>query len=151
MANFTCQRISASDTWPLRHAVLRTGRPLETCRWDGDDLPGTRHYGLIDGDDLVAIASLYHRPHEIAPSRHAWQLRGMAVHPTRQREGLGARLLTDMLGDAHREANAEIVWCNARTVAVPFYRRYGFQTVADEFDIPDVGPHFTMVRSLMTP
>ena len=33
---------------------------------------------------------------------------------------------------------------NARTLAVPFYRAHGFVSVGEEFEIPDVGPHFVM-------
>jgi predicted GNAT family N-acyltransferase len=36
------------------------------------------------------------------------------------------------------------VWCNARTPARAFYERAGFRTVSDEFELPEIGPHYVM-------
>ena len=37
-----------------------------------------------------------------------------------------------------------MVWCNARTPARGFYERYGFVAEGEEFELPDIGPHFRM-------
>jgi len=39
-----------------------------------------------------------------------------------------------------------LIWCNARTSAVEFYRKLGWEILGTEFDVPDVGPHFHMWR-----
>ena len=36
------------------------------------------------------------------------------------------------------------LWCNARLHAVGFYERQGWKVEGDEFDVPDIGPHFVM-------
>ena len=77
------------------------------------------------------------------------QLTAMAVDPTYQRQGLGRTLVENSL-DILRESfpDRRTVWCNARHYAVPFYTVVGFTVSGDRFDIPDVGPHFIMWRTL---
>lgn len=41
-----------------------------------------------------------------------------------------------------RSVHASYIWCNARTVAVGFYSRSGFEVISEEFEIPEAGPHF---------
>ncbi len=140
--------ISAEQTWPLRHLVLRTGRPLSTCRWEGDDLPSAHHFALFEGAEPVVVASMYHRGHEAAPSPDSWQLRGMACRPDRQGHGLGTRLLVHVLDACRSQYGGRMMWCNARMRASSLYRRYGFRVWGDEFTIPGIGAHCLMVREL---
>ena len=57
MSNYLVKEITARETWAVRHPVLRTGRPLETCAMEGDDHPDTFHLGLFDQDSLIGVAS----------------------------------------------------------------------------------------------
>ena len=43
------------------------------------------------------------------------------------------------------EARGTGIWCNARTTAVRFYARSGFRRTGEEFDMPAIGPHDTLV------
>ena len=36
------------------------------------------------------------------------------------------------------------VWCNARTRALTLYQRAGFVVASEEFEPPDIGPHYRM-------
>lgn len=148
MSDVLCQTIGHEQTWPLRQLVLRPGQPVSACRWEGDELATTHHYGAFRSGDLLAIASLYQRPHAVAPSPNAWQLRGMATHPDCRGEGLGAAILAFLLEDCRERLGGRIVWCNARTSAVGFYAGRGFATIGDEFQIEGIGPHFVMYRQL---
>ena len=39
--DFAIRQISGKETWSVRHPVLRKGRPLEDCHFEGDsDMPG---------------------------------------------------------------------------------------------------------------
>ena len=49
------QNISSQDTYVVRHPVLRSGKPLETCRFDGDDLPTTQHFGFFEKGKIIGI------------------------------------------------------------------------------------------------
>src|SRR5205085_64917 len=76
--------ISAEDTRPLRHAVLRPGQSFEQTAYSRDDHPETLHLGAFRGGRLVAIASLYR---EARPNRPT----GSAVRtpPSRAARGRG--------------------------------------------------------------
>jgi hypothetical protein len=49
---------------------------------------------------------------------------------------------------AARTAGCSLLWCNARTGALSFYEQFGWSISSDEFDIPTVGPHRRMLRTL---
>lgn len=136
---------------PLRHDVLRPGKPAESAAFEGDDRPTTRHFGLFRNpeDRPLACLTLMHAPLEGVP---AWQLRGMAVDRNLQGRGLGGRLLAFAVdwvraqhGDNPRIPN--LLWCNARAAAVPFYARNHWTLCSEPFDIPGIGPHYRMRRS----
>ena len=48
-----------------------------------------------------------------------------------------------------KEKQARLLWCNARVTAADFYRKLGFEIVSDEFDIPNIGPHYLMKLDLV--
>ena len=139
------RRTSLDEIFALRHAVLRPGRPLETAAFGGDDEPSTVHLGAYDGGMLVCCATLMQRPFE---GEDAGQLRGIATHPESARRGIGTavvRVVEAIVGDEWR---SRVVWCNARTSALGFWTRVGWEVVSAEFVIPDVGPHVVMRRTL---
>ena len=136
--------ITAKETWPLRLAVLRPGRPIETAKFPGDDLPTTQHFGAFRDGHLLGIASLYQAELPERPGPRALQLRGMATSPDVRGMGFGRALARACMAFT-RENGVELLWCNARVGAVGFYRKLGFEIVGTEFEIPDVGPHFRMI------
>jgi GNAT superfamily N-acetyltransferase len=135
--------ISSAETLPLRLAVLRPGRPRESAMFPGDDAPDTKHFGAFREGKLLSIASLYGADLPDKPGLSAWQLRGMATAEEARNSGLGRALVHACTAYA-REKHAQLLWCNARIVALGFYRKLGFDTIGPQFDVPDVGPHFRM-------
>ncbi len=77
----------------------------------------------------------------------AWRVRGMAVTPQLQRQGIGRSLLRACV-DYAKDHGGTRVWFSARTSAVPFYEKFGFRARGEEFDIPTVGPHYIMYRDM---
>jgi len=141
------RQISATATMPLRHAILRPGRPVETALFAGDDLPSTTHFGASRNGHLLCVASLYEAELPEEPGVAAIQLRGMATAADVQRTGLGRALVLGCVAFA-REKGARLLWCNARVYASSFYSKLGFGIVGKEFDILDVGPHYRMKLEL---
>ena len=137
----TIKTISTEQTIPLRSMVLRPGLPESTCHLEGDQADRTQHFGLFKDEKILAIVS---RMQSSYLTPNDWQIRAMAVHPDHRREGLGREILQFVL-EQGKEARTEIIWCNAREVAVPFYRSLGFQKVGDVFTVPGIGPHYKMV------
>jgi GNAT superfamily N-acetyltransferase len=144
------RRITAPETIAVRWPILRPGFPRETAIFPGDELPTTQHFGAFSDDGtLVGVASIYLAPLPDAPGLAApeksWQLRGMATLSEVRGAGYGGALVEACV-QAARDAVADLIWCNARTTAAPFYAKNGWQILGQEFDIPAVGPHFRMWR-----
>lgn len=134
------RRVGPEEVWDLRHRVLRNGQARALAMWPGDD--SALHWALIDGEERCAVLSIFPTPQGPAP----WQLRGMAVAPERQRQGLGLSLLLAVEQWMFHEYPGQSIWCNARTSAVDFYERAGWSRVGEPFEIAGVGPHLRMRR-----
>ncbi len=82
---------------------------------------------------------------QVAPSPH-WYLMTLGVDPPLQGQGIGGSLIQPGLA----RADADGLPCYLETmkeINVAFYRRHGFEVVA-EGDIPAGGPHYwTMLRA----
>lgn len=139
--------ITAAQTHPLRLAVLRPGRPLESVVFPGDDAPQACHLGAFSGEDIFGIASLYPEPLPGEAASGDWRLRGMAIAPDHQRQGIGRVLLAACLEHVRSQGGTRL-WCNARSTARCFYEAQGFTIRGEEFDIPGVGPHFVMCYNM---
>ncbi|TVQ77731.1 MAG: GNAT family N-acetyltransferase [Bradymonadales bacterium] len=142
------RKISSKDCWPLRLKLLRPGQSIETVQFEGDDWPGSLHLGAfmrLQGDETpcVGVLSLIARNELFEKSSKEFQLRGMAVEPSLQGQGVGAELLAEGIRWA-KETGIHMIWCNARTPVLNFYRKFGFASEGEEFDIPLGGPHYRM-------
>ena len=137
---------------PLRRKVLRQGMPAETAIFPGDDEPETFHLGALRNGEIVGIATFLVRPYPLdAAGARAWQLRGMAVDPDLQGQGVGTRILEaaietlrDELVARDERRGTATLWCKARIKAVEFYRRNGWVIEGDEFEIGVFGRHHFM-------
>ena len=139
MDDTTVERASAEALIDLRWRVLRYGRPRETAHMPGDDAPETRHWVIREADDVVACVTVMPVPFPTADAEPHMQLRGMAVAAHCQGRGYGGALLRAVHADV-----GEPMWCNARTHAIGFYARHGWESVGSVFDIEEVGPHRIM-------
>ncbi|GAA4812627.1 GNAT family N-acetyltransferase [Litoribaculum gwangyangense] len=125
--------------------MLRAGKPIETCVFDGDDLETTFHLGIHTKDKLVGICSFFKKDHTDIQGKNQYQLRGMAVLKEYQGLGLGNIILT--YGEKIlEEKKVEVIWCNAREVALNFYKKCGYQIIGNSFLIQDIGWHYVMFK-----
>ena len=144
------RRARADEIFPLRHAVLRPGRPVIASVYAEDD--GAVHISAWDDDMLVGCATVFPDPwqgSELEPAEPAaWRLRGMAVDPSRHRSGVGRQVLAGVI-EAAADADAPLVWANARTSALPFYEANGWTVAGEEYITADTGlPHKPIVLRL---
>lgn len=141
------KQIDYKDTYPVRHKMLRPGRPIETCHFAGDDDDMTFHLGAFINEELASVASFYFSRHPEIEEEYQFQLRGMATLPEHQHKGLSRALLKAAFPIIQNN-HVNLVWCNARVEASGFYEKVGFKKIGDMFEIPDVGPHYLMVKTL---
>lgn len=140
-------RIDARDTIPIRHQVLRAGLPIETCHFEGDEDEQTFHLGAFVEGKLVSVASFFFEKHPKLEPEYQYRLRGMATLPEFRHQGLSSELLRMGLPIV-KQNFCSLLWCNARESAMGFYQKVGFEKIEGVFDIPGVGPHVLMFKSL---
>lgn len=145
MSKIIVKKITYLDTFPVRSAVLRQGKPIETCFFLGDDNDETTHFGLFKENNLIGVASIFNVKNENFDKKNQFQLRGMAILSEYQGLGFGNVLLDEICSFVEVN-NVEVLWFNARENAVKFYQNFGFSVLGDSFEIPEIGTHFVMFR-----
>ena len=130
--------INATDTFPLRRAVLRKNLPNEPHEFNGDFDESTFHLGFYENDEIIGIVT-------ILKSGKIAQLRGMAVADLHQGKGVGKQLVLEAEMILKKE-NFSRIWMNARENAVPFYEKLGYRIEGDLFVIKPIGFHYLMSK-----
>lgn len=133
---------------PLRSKMLRNSAPESECVFPTDNIEGIFHLAYyVDETEIATVATFF--PQNMQDKEASgYQLRGMATDAPFFGKGYGAALVKYAV-DYIKEAKAEYIWCNARTSAVDFYKKQGFDVVSEEFEIPGVGPHYIMILNLI--
>lgn len=139
------KKISAQETFPIRLEVLRKNIPLP-YEFNGDFDKETFHLGAFKNEELIAVSS-YMKASNKNFEGNQYQLRGMATLAEYQGFGAG-KLMLQKAVQILKEKNTNILWCNARIAAVDFYKKQGFQTFGEKFEISPVGEHYVMFKKL---
>ncbi len=138
--------ISHLDTYTVRHPVLRTGRPIEDCAFEGDENDKTQHLGAFKNNELIGVLTLMETQRKVQ-NRPSWQLRGMAVLEAHQKTGVGRKLI-NRAEEIAKSQQIQALWLNARKIAVPFYQNMGYHIDGSPFNIPKIGIHYWMYKLL---
>jgi len=138
-------RITSRATHPLRSDVLRPGH-AGPCSFTGDDRPESAHLGVRSGSQLVCVGSVVPEARADGPAG-GYRVRGMATAASARGRGCGRAVLAGLVAWAEAQDASE-VWCNARIRAVTLYERAGFVTIGEAFEMPEIGLHRRMIRSV---
>ncbi|KAI5865977.1 GCN5-like N-acetyltransferase [Durotheca rogersii] len=162
-ATVSIRPIAASETYPLRHAVLWPSQPASYVQLP-EDVEG-QHFGAFGdaasrgGEDVgapsttaAAAAAAEPRDEEdeedeadvpqrlvsvislfVDAARREARFRKFATAPAWQGRGVGSALLAHAL-DAAARAGAARISCDARLSALAFYRRFGLEAPAPAED-----------------
>ncbi len=128
----------------LRWQVLRAGMPRAAAQFVGDE--SARHFAAIDLANGAAVLACLSMMPQAFKGEDAWQLRGMACAEHCRGQGLGRQLMEKMESTLFPQQDAWLIWCNAREVAVEFYKKCGWHIESAAFDIPSAGVHFQMSK-----
>ena len=145
--HYLIKSISSKETWPVRHPILRKGRPLEDCRFENDDLNTTFHLGCFYKENLVGVATFLKNENPNFKGSQ-YQLRGMAVLEDYQKKRVG-EMLINQAAKQLTDDGIQILWFNAREIALSFYKNLNFQIKGDPFDIKSIGTHYLMYKKLL--
>ncbi len=141
------KKIKFTETFSVRHPVLRQGKPIESCFFEGDDAETTVHFGLFLEAKLVGVISIFKNKNSIFSAENQFQIRGMAVLQEHQGKKLGNQLL--MKSEAYISSQkGDLIWFNAREVAVPFYQNSCYKIIGEAFEIKEIGTHYIMYKNL---
>jgi len=139
------REINAEVTIPVRHAVLRVGKPVSSCVFEGDNLPSTKHFGVFENQKLVGVITVLEKTNAFFLSKKQFQIRGMAVLSEFQYQGYGFDLM--QIAEKYiQDQQGNIIWLNARLSAVAFYEKLSYQIIGDSFEILGIGTHFVMLK-----
>jgi len=140
-------KVDAEKIRPLRHSELRKGQDYSTTSYLKDYEDGTFHMACIVDDEIVTCATFYAEKSMKVKSNNAYRLRGMATDSNFQRKGYARNLMIESFKEL-KERDCDMLWCNARLVAVSFYESLGFKIKGDLFDIAEIGPHYYMYKEI---
>ncbi len=116
---------------------------LEECGIEVDDKEGTFHVGAFKDDNLVAIGTFLIERNEKFKQKKQYRLRAMASTPEVRGENFGKRVI-DFAINYLKSKEVELLWCDARKVALGFYEKMGFNVVGDFYEVRNIGPHKLM-------
>lgn len=139
------KEIKAEDTYAIRKAVLRKNMTL-SHEMPGDHDPETVHLGIYDENKLLCTGS-FMKNNRDEFTGHQYQLRGMATAEGSQRKGYG-RILLEKAEDFFKVRGIDLIWCNARVSALEFYKKSGYETIGEVFEVPQIGPHYVMFKRI---
>ena len=142
-------RINASDTYPIRQQVLIPDHDIKKGKFEHDDDDDVSfHLGAFEDSKLVSVASFFYDRNTMFKEEHQYQLRGMATLPEYQGRGLSSELL-NMAFPIIKQNFCTLLWCNARTSAIGYYEKVGFQKHDENvFEIEGIGSHVLMFKNI---
>ncbi|MFZ6052704.1 GNAT family N-acetyltransferase [Halocola ammonii] len=145
------REIAAEETHPLRHTVLWPHlNSTEECFIDVDQQKGAFHLGAFYNNSIVSIGSFFPEKNTELPGETHYRLRAMATDP--EVRGMGAgRALIEKAEEKLKEMSVDLLWCDARKVALDFYTKLGFKIKGDWYDKPNIGPHKLMYKRIELP
>ena len=140
-------KIDAEKVRPLRHSELRKGQDFSTTSYLEDYGVDAFHMGCVLDEKIVTCASFYPEKSIKIKSNNAYRLRGMATASNFQRKGYATDLMIESFKEL-KEKKSDLLWCNARLVAVDFYESLGFKITGELFNIEGIGPHYYMYKEI---
>ncbi len=140
-------KVETDKIRPLRYSELRKGQDFSTTSYLKDYEESTFHMACIVDDKTVTCATFYPEKSRKIKSDNAYRLRGMATDSRFKRKGYASGLMAESFKEL-KKRGCDIVWCNARLVAVDFYKSVGFKITGELFDIAGIGPHYYMYKEI---
>lgn len=138
------REIYAAETRNLRHKVLWPHLSnSEDCIIDIDEREDAIHLGAFVNGSLVGVCSLFEMETPKLQGNRMYRLRAMATDPSVRGTGSGRAIVEHALALIHSKGY-DLLWCDARKVALGFYERLGFDRIDEWYEVRNIGPHQLM-------
>ncbi|MGB8704557.1 MAG: GNAT family N-acetyltransferase [Gillisia sp.] len=148
MKSLSIKKIPASETISVRQTVLRPGKPVSDCEFEGDYSPESFHLGIFYHNNLAGVGSFIKMSNPLFTDLNQFRIRGMAILPQFQKHGFGKKILKEGETEIAAISQTPLIWFNARETAIGFYEKFGYKTQGEKFDIPGVCTHIVMYKKL---
>ena len=135
-------------TYPLRHDLLRKGKPLKSCYFEMDKDKETIHLGAFKAKKIIGVLSAFQMSCPQFEKLQGVQLRAIAVDPKYQRKGIGSLLIKSIFHCINKNQNVDCIWLNARVAANDLYKSNGFNPLGKQFEIESIGTHQRFIKIL---
>ena len=141
------KKVKAFDIRKIRHRNLRQGKPFSTTSYKKDNDKKTFHLACFNNNVIISCATFYPEKNNFFPNEQSYRLRGMATDLEHRKKGIGKKIMLQAF-EKIKKKKGTLLWCNARLVAVEFYKKIGLQIKGEEFDITGIGPHYLMYKKI---
>ena len=142
------KKITAKQTYELRHPLLRKGQSINTCHLPLDNDSNSIHLGAYFETQLVGVLSAFNKSCPGYESKNGIQLRAMAVLPPFQGKGIATQLIQKAFLSVRKTLTIHHVWLNARIVANDLYLKNNFKSIGDVFEIDTIGLHQRFIKKI---
>ena len=144
MSRIKVKLIPPESTYNIRNKVLWPHKKLENCNLSIDKLHSTFHFGSYLDNNLISIGTFL-KEKNINFNTTIKQYRLRAMGTLKLYEGNnGGKYLIDFAKKYLKEKNIDLIWCDAREIAIPFYKKIGFKSTGNIYEIPIIGRHKLM-------
>lgn len=124
LKDYSIEQIPPAATLRVRQAELYPKLLLKKLQLDEDE--DGIHFGLFHQDQLISVVSCFDKGEGII------QFRKFATLKEFQSQGFGAALLNYIFAYA-KEQKMKKIWCNARSTAINFYKKFGMVETEERF------------------
>ena len=122
--HFSIEQIPPEATLRVRQAELYPNLLLKKLQLDEDE--DGIYFGLFHQNKLISVVSYFDKEDGTV------QFRKFATLKEFQHQGFGSALLKYILAYAE-EQKMKKIWCNARSTAINFYKKFGMETTNQTF------------------
>ncbi len=135
--------ISSELTYEIRKQVLWPHIQNGDYSISVDKHPETFHLGTFLDKKVISIGTFIKENNSKFNCNLQYRLRAMATDKNYRKIGAGKNLFLKAL-DILNNKTIEMLWCDARLIAIPFYESLNMKSLPTTYNIPSIGPHKTM-------
>ncbi len=135
--------IDSELTYPIRRRILWPHITDGDYSLMIDRDPDTFHVGTFINNKIVSVGTFIKESNPKFKSSLQYRLRAMATDKDHQTKGCGKVLFLKGL-EILKNKKIELLWCDARVNAIPFYESLNMKSLNFVYSIKNIGPHKTM-------
>ena len=138
-----CSIIQSQDTYNIRKKVLWPHIKNGNYALPIDTSIDTFHLGTFFNKKIISIGTFTKNINTKFKYNKQYRLRAMATDNQYRFMGGGKVLFLEAL-KILKKKKIELLWCDARINAIPFYESLNMNSLDSVYEIVNIGPHKTM-------